>query len=96
MDFQRVIDLIIRDNEIKDTFAYIDNVTNCGQTQSEYNMNLSKFMEVSQCFNQDKCIFSQHSINLLGYTISSGTITLDSECLQHLLNLPILTNQFSL
>ena len=38
--FQRKIDDFIADNNLKDTFAYMDNITVAGMTQQEHDMNL--------------------------------------------------------
>ena len=37
--FQRIIDSIIAEENIKDTFAYLDNVTICGNSQDEHDQN---------------------------------------------------------
>ena len=38
--FQRTIDNIIKQEALKDTFAYVDNVTVCGRTSEEHDFNL--------------------------------------------------------
>ena len=98
--FQRVIDQIIKETAAEDTYAYIDNVTVCGQTQAEHDRNLHRFMEAAEryslTFNDDKCTFSTASVNLLGYTIADGEIRPDPERLKPLLALPVLTDMRSL
>lgn len=42
--FKRVIDSIIRFENLKDTFAYLDEVTVCGKNQVRHNKNLKKFL----------------------------------------------------
>ena len=58
--FQRTLDDIIESEELKDTFAYVDNVTICGNTQEEHDANLNKFLDdakkYNMTFNDDKSI----------------------------------------
>ena len=51
--FQRVMDYIIKTENLKDTFAYADNITICGKTEEEHNYNLQQF---------DSCYQVQHEI----------------------------------
>ncbi|KAJ8880830.1 hypothetical protein PR048_017301 [Dryococelus australis] len=46
--FQSLIDDIIRTENLKDTFAYMDNVTICRNNQQEHDENLRKFMAVAE------------------------------------------------
>lgn len=91
--FQRVIDDIICAENLKDTFAYLDNLTVCGKTQEEHDFNLNKFISVAAkynlTFNDDKSIISTETINLLGYKISKGSISPDPERLVALENMPM-------
>ena len=61
--FQRIIDDILEKENVEDTFAYIDNVTVCGNTQAEHDANLKRFLEVSEkyeiTFNHNKKYFIQ-------------------------------------
>ena len=41
--FQRVIDTIIQDEDLKGTFPYLDDVTICGKTKEEHDHNLQRF-----------------------------------------------------
>ena len=70
------------------TFAYLDDVTICGVDQADHDRNLSRFMAAVRKYgltlNEDKCSFSQSSVNLLGYTLHNGTIKPDADRLQPL------------
>ena len=89
--FQRSVDNIIENENLEGTFAYVDNVTVCGRTQSEHDDNLRKLYEIadkySLTFNPDKSIISTTSVQLLGYVISNGTIKPDPDRLKPLLEL---------
>ena len=91
--FQHKMDGLIAENELEDTFACLDNVTICRMTQEEYDENLAKFREAAQKCNltldDEKCVFSTRSVNLLGYRIGGGKLSPDPECLQPLLELPV-------
>ncbi|XP_042230007.1 uncharacterized mitochondrial protein AtMg00860-like [Homarus americanus] len=91
--FQRVIDEFIRRNELLGTFAYIDITTIAASSQQEHDENLSRFLEVAKkskfTFNEDKSVFSATSIDLLGYTISHGTLKPDADRLRPLKELPL-------
>ena len=86
--FQRIMDDIIREENLDDTFAYLDNVTICGRTKAEHDKNLEHFLEIAKKygleFNNDKSIFSQRQITLLGYQVSKGVMKPDPERLEPL------------
>ena len=90
--FQRTLDTIIEREELRDTFAYVDNVTICGRNQDEHDVNLQKFLTAAvkhnMTFNADKSIFSSRSITLLGYVVENGTMKPDPARLRPLVNLP--------
>ena len=90
--FQRTLDDIRESEELRDTFAYVDNVTICGNTQEEHDTNLNKFLDVAKkynmTFNDDKSIISATSIKFLGHVISKGTIRPDPDRLRPLQELP--------
>lgn len=91
--FQRVMDEFLRDNQLEDTFVYLDDVTICGKTKQEHDANLKRFLEAARKYNltlnEDKCVYSACSIKLLGYCISDGEIKPDPERLEPLRNLPV-------
>ena len=90
--FQRSIDDVITKENIKDTFAFVDNVAICGKTQKEHDENLEKFLEAAKkynmTFNEEKSIFSTDILTLFGSVISKGTIKPDPERLHPLKELP--------
>ena len=98
--FQRIIDDIIRKENLTDTFAYIDNITVCGKNQESHDRNLKLLYETAEkynlTFNHDKSILSVKDIALLGYRISHGEIRPDPERITALRNLPIPTDSKSL
>ena len=46
--FQRVMDGFIGDNGLVDTFAYLDDITVCGKTREEHDINLDNFMQAAK------------------------------------------------
>ena len=90
--FQRSIDKFIEDENLKDVFAYVDNVTVCGKTQEEHDRNLESVYKSAEkyniTFNKDKSIISTTSITLLGYTIENNHIKPDYNRLKPLLEMP--------
>ena len=90
--FQRVMDDLISNENLPDTFVYVDNITVCGKTQEAHDANLDKFLNVARKYNltlnYDKSVFSAKAIDLLGYTIANGTIKPDLERLRPLRELP--------
>jgi len=86
------MDDIIANENLADTFVYVDNITVCGTTQEQHDRNLDKFLAVARRYdltrNSAKCAFSTKTIDLLGYTIVDGTIRPDLERLRPLRELP--------
>ena len=91
--FQRTINELITKENLTDTFAYVDNVTICGNSIKEHDANLSRFREVARryglTFNEEKSIFRTKSVRLLGYEVSKGIIKPDPDRLQPLHDLPV-------
>ncbi|KAI3378313.1 hypothetical protein SNEBB_002032 [Seison nebaliae] len=83
----------IEEEELKGTFAYLDNVTICGMTQAEHDCNLQRFLESAEkkniTYNKEKCIFSVRHLCLLGYDIKEGAMRPDPNRLQPLRDLPV-------
>ena len=98
--FQRIIDEIIRLENLKGTYAYLDDITIGGCDETEHDENLKRFMAVAEKYNltlnYDKCKFSLHSVNLLGYNIENKTIKPDPERLRPLRELPLPSDKQSL
>ena len=90
--FQRTIDDFIVNENLSDTFAYIDDITICGRDQNEHDKNLKRFLEAAKrknlTLNESKSTFSTRSLQTLGYIISEGEIKPDPDRLQPLRNLP--------
>ncbi|XP_068200687.1 uncharacterized protein [Palaemon carinicauda] len=91
--FQRVLDEILKKEKVGGTFAYVDNVTVCGETEEEYDQNLRRFLKVAEEYkltlNHSKCDFKVRIIKLLGYSVTDGEIKPDPELLQPLWNLSL-------
>ena len=94
--FQRTMDHIIKAENLKDTFAHVNNITIYGSNQEEHDYNLQKFNPAAQkyhlTFNDSKSIISSKSIYLLGYYIENNIIRPDPERLKPLMELPLPTN----
>ena len=98
--FQQVMDNIIKREDLNGIYAYINNVTICGQNQAEYDLNLKEFMnsvvKYGLTLNKNKCLYLLTSIDLLGYTISKGSVKPNPDRLKGLMDLPIPQNLPSL
>ena len=90
--FQRSIDNIIEIKNLDDTFIYVDNLTVCGRTVEEHDINSERVNEVSKkyniTFNEKKSIIRATSITLLGYTVSHNKIKPDYNRLKPLIEMP--------
>ncbi|XP_003367438.1 conserved hypothetical protein [Trichinella spiralis] len=75
------MDNILRVEELKDGFVFVDNVTICGMNQEEHGKNLNRIREVAEKYNltlnKDKCEFTMTQVKLLGYIIEQGTLKPD-------------------
>ncbi|XP_014787039.1 uncharacterized protein LOC106881242 [Octopus bimaculoides] len=49
--FQRIMDNMIREEKIKNTFAYLDNITICGENQEDHDKNLTHFLDCAKKYN---------------------------------------------
>ena len=90
--FQRTIDKVIHSEELKDTFAFVDNITVCGRTKEEHDRNVAAFMKLVKKYNftlnEEQTVLSVENISVLGYTISHKKITPDQDRLKPLLEMP--------
>lgn len=81
--FQRVMDEFLKVNQLKDTFAYLDNVTICGADKEQHDKNLEQFLNAAQArnltFNKDKCTFATDKLKILGSIVCNGEIRVDPE-----------------
>ena len=66
--FQCSIDNVIEEDELEDTFAYVNNITVCGINPEEHDTNSKALYEIAKkcnvTFNQNKSIISAISIKL--------------------------------
>ena len=85
--FQRIIDSVIADNELKQTFAYLDNITIGGFDKADHDCNLKMFLDAASKINLTFNDVTE--IDILGYRISQGSIRPDPERLRPLIELPI-------
>ena len=77
------MDEFISEEELKGTFAYLDNVTICGRTQVELDNNLNDFLNaVKRCnitYSPEKCVLSVTELHILGCVVKNGEIRPDPE-----------------
>ena len=70
----------ITEHGLQGTFAYMDNITVCGDTQESHDENLDRFYKMLEIYelvlNTEKSIISVKEIRMLGYyLISEGLKT---------------------
>jgi len=98
--FQRAMDGLVKQENLKDTFPYLDNITIAGHDQREHDANLQRFREAlhhrNLTLNESKSVESQPTINILGYCVGNGIIKPDPERLRPLQELPPPNNLTSL
>ena len=98
--FQRLMDNIIKEEKLKDTFPYLDDITVAGVNQADHDKNVEAFLDVVKrqnlTLNHAKSVISASSINVLGYLVRDGNIRPDPERLRPLKELPRPTNVQSL
>ena len=46
--FRSIMDSLIKEEKLAGTFAYLDDITICGMTQAEHDVNLEKFMKAAE------------------------------------------------
>ena len=89
--FQRIIDEFISRNNLKKTYAYLDDLTVTGSTLQEHDENLKALLDAAKRYNltinEDKSKFRMTKINMLGYEIEYGTVKPDAQRLQPLIDL---------
>lgn len=87
--FQRIMDDIVRTNNLNKAYPYIDDITICGKTIEEHDKNLADFLRVAKSINltlnMDKCVFGTTKIALLGHIIEKGTKRPDPDRMKCLL-----------
>ena len=75
------------------TFSYLDDITVCGKTQEEHDINLEDFLKAASTYNleinrEKKSKFSLRSNNMLSYKICDETLQPNPERLGPLLQMP--------
>ncbi|CAK8698052.1 unnamed protein product [Clavelina lepadiformis] len=100
MNFQRAINRIIEEENLKDVYAYQDDVTVCGRNQDEHDLNVKKFLKAFKrrnlSFNETKTVKSAPHINVLGYRVQHKLIQPDPERLKPLQEFPPPQNKIGL
>ena len=90
--FQRTIDKAVKNEELVDTFAYLDNVTVCGNTWEDLERNCAEFHRMRKKYNiylnDSKTVHGVTTLTVLGYTISHNKISPDYTRLTPLLEMP--------
>ncbi|KFD64528.1 hypothetical protein M514_23375 [Trichuris suis] len=98
--FQRIIDTFIRDEKLKGTFAYVDDITICGTSKDDHDTNLEKFLKAAKkwnlTFNEERSTFASTKLRILGYEVEDGKIRPDLSRLQPLRDLPVPKDKKSL
>ena len=98
--FQRAMDNLVIEEDLKGAFPYLDNITIAGHTQEEHDQNVQRFLEVINrrrlTLNDSKTVKSVHFINILGYCVGNNVIRPDPERLRPLQELPPPSNLGSL
>ena len=69
--FQQTISQFIKEKNLSNTYAYLDNVTVAGSTQLEHDCNVKTFIDAIRrqnfTLNENKTISSVSDIKILGY-----------------------------
>ena len=93
---QRLMDNIIKEEQLKYTFPYLDDISVAGVNQADHDYNVEAFIDVVKrqklTLNHDKSVISASSIDVLGYIVRDGNIRPDPERLRPLNELPLSTN----
>ena len=98
--FQRIINDVITQEDLSDTFPYLDNVTVAGLDQADHDRNDAAFREMVKrrniTLNESKTVRSVSVIDILGYRVSHNSIKPDPERLRPLQEFPPPSNTTSL
>lgn len=89
--FQQVLDELIAAENLKDTFAYIDDITICGHSRYEHDQNLERFRRVAEKYgltvNENKSVYAQSKISILGHVVENHQVKPDPERMTPLLEM---------
>ena len=98
--FQRLMDNIIKEEKLKETIPYLDDITIAVVNQADHDKNVEAFLYVVKRQNltliHAKSEISALSINVLGHIVQDGKIRPDPERLIPPKELPLSTNVQSL
>ena len=90
--FQRTIFQFIKEENLSNTYAYLDNVTVAGSNQLGHDHNVKTFIDAiflrNFTLNENKAISSVSDIKILGYVVGNKCIKPDPERTKLWLNLP--------
>ena len=79
--FKRIIDNVITQEGLKDTFPCLDNVTIAGVDKADHDRNVAAFLEMSKrrniTLNASKAVHSAPVIDIIRYRISHNSIQPD-------------------
>lgn len=91
---------IVKEENLTDTFPYLDNVIIGGETEEEHDNNVENFMRVVRkrhlTLNTSKTINKVTTLNTLGYCVGNGKIKPDPERMKPFQELPPPKNMNSL
>ena len=90
--FQRILDTIIEENNLKGVSVYCDNIYIGGMDQDSHDANLKNFLDVAEqmniTFNKGKSVYSTDTLSILGTQISGGVMKPDPQRVKALKDLP--------
>ena len=72
---------IIKEEKLKDTVPYLDDITVAGVNQADHDKNVEAFLDIVKrqnlTLNHAEYVISASSINVLGYLVQDGKIRPD-------------------
>ena len=88
LSFQRIIDNVVTQEGLKNTFPSLDNVAVAGVDQADHDRNIIAFLKMIRrrniTLNESKSVHSVPVIDILGYQLSHQNIKPDPERLKPL------------
>jgi len=82
----------VEQENLRDTFPDLDNVTVAGRDQEEHDNNVKSFLAAIRrrnfTLNESKTIVSQKDIQVLGYVVVNGVVKPDPERMRALTEFP--------
>ena len=98
--FQRNMDNIVREDNLKDTYPYMDNITIGGHSEEHLKINVDAFLKALEkrnlTLNDSKTVSNVSQLNILGYCVGKGSVKPDPDRLKVLLEFPPPTTPKSL